>query len=90
MQPNILALTTIKTVILVCGTVLTWLTYKAYRRKKASHLRALCLGIGFITTGTLLAGSAHQLLSLPVVESAIIQSSFTAVGFVMLMYSLYS
>jgi len=57
--------------------------------EKASRLRALCLGIGFITTGTLLAGSARQLF-LPVLESAIIQSSFTAVGFVMLMYSLYS
>jgi len=90
MQLDTLVLVTIKTVILVCGTVLTWLTYKAYRRKKASYLRALCMGIGFITAGTLLAGSAHQLLSLSVVESTIIQSSFTAVGFVMLLYSLYS
>lgn len=90
MQLDILTLVTIKTVILLCGTILTWLTYKAYRRRRASHLRALCIGIGFITAGTLLAGSAHQLLSLPVVESTIIQSSFTAVGFVMLLYSLYS
>lgn len=90
MQLDTLALAAIKTVVLVCGTVLTWLTYKAYRRNGAAHFRALWLGIGFITMGALLAGSAHQLLSFQVVESTIIQSSFTAVGFVMLLYSLYS
>lgn len=79
-----------KTVTLVCGAVLTVLTYRAYRRTRAPAMRALMVGIGLITAGALLAGTLHQFVGLGVTTSAAIQSVFTAVGFAVLTYSLYT
>lgn len=90
MQLEMTLLVAIKTITLVCGAGLTWFTYKAYRRNGTTPLRSLCIGIGLITAGTLLAGTLHLVLAFPVVRSVIVQSSFTATGFVMLLYSLYS
>ncbi|KAA9396684.1 hypothetical protein Har1130_17415 [Haloarcula sp. CBA1130] len=90
MYVDTVVLIVLKTVTLVCGAILTWLTYKTYRRTGAAPMRALWLGMGCITTGTLLAGSAHQLLTFPIIKSSIVQSLFTTVGFVMLIYSLYT
>ena len=48
---NAVLLIGMKTVTLVCGVILTTLTYRAYRRTEAPAMRALCLGIGFVTLG---------------------------------------
>ncbi|WP_276273896.1 DUF7521 family protein [Haloarcula litorea] len=90
MYPDTVLLVAAKTVTLLCGVVLTWLTYKAYRRTGSPAMRALWVGIGFVTAGAMLAGGVHQLLGLPVALSSTVQSLFTATGFAVLTYSLYT
>ncbi|MFC7076002.1 MULTISPECIES: DUF7521 family protein [Haloarcula] len=79
-----------KTVTLVCGAVLTALTYRAYRRTDSPAMRALFVGIGLVTVGSIFAGSLHQMLDFPVATSITVESTFTAAGFAVLTYSLYT
>lgn len=79
----------IKTVILLLGGVITYTAFKAYRRTGASSLRSLAFGFGIITFGALLAGTAHQVLGVALETGVLINSLLTAIGFSIIMYSLY-
>ncbi|RRJ34218.1 DUF7521 family protein [Halocatena pleomorpha] len=79
----------IKTVILLLGSGITYIAFKAYRRTGALSLRALALGFGVITIGALLAGIAHQLLDVALQTGVLINSLLTAIGFGIIIYSLY-
>lgn len=89
LEANAVLLVGTKTITLVCGAILTTLTYRAYRRTGARAMRALCLGIGLVTAGAILGGSLHQLVGLPVTQSVTVEELFTATGFFVLTYSLY-
>lgn len=78
-----------KTIILLLGGLITYLSYKAYRRTHAAALRALAIGFGIVTLGALLAGVAHQLLGVSLASGIFINSILTALGFVIITYSLY-
>ena len=78
-----------KTVILLLGGGITYIAYKAYRRTGASSLRILGAGFSIITFGALLAGIANQLLSVSLEMGVLINSVLVAVGFAIIMYSLY-
>ncbi|MFC6975983.1 hypothetical protein ACFQL1_16860 [Halomicroarcula sp. GCM10025709] len=88
--PSTILLIAAKTVTLLCGAVLTALTYRAYRRTDARAMRALFVGIGLVTVGSIFAGSLHQVFEFPVATSVTVESSFTAAGFAVLTYSLYT
>lgn len=79
-----------KTVTLACGVILTTLTYRAYRRRGSAAMRVLCLGLGLVTAGGVLAGSLHQLVGMPLATSTTIESVFMAAGFGVLTYSLFA
>jgi len=53
-------------------------------------MRVLSLGIGLVTAGAVLAGSLNQLVGVPLVLSTTVESLFTAAGFIVMTYSLYS
>ena len=89
MSQTMLAILVIKTVILALGGGITFIAYKAYRRTGASSLRALAYGFGIITFGALLAGIAHQLLGVALETGVLINSLLVAIGFAIIMYSLY-
>lgn len=78
-----------KSIILLLGGLVTSLSYKAYRRTHAAALRALAIGFGIVTLGALLAGAAHQLLGVSLASGIFINSLLTALGFVIITYSLY-
>ena len=79
-----------KAVTLIFGGTITFLSYRAYRRTGSPALRALTFGIGLVTSGVILGGLLHQLVTLPLELSVSIQSVFTAAGFAILTYSLYT
>lgn len=83
-------LTAAKAVTLLFGGILTLLSLRAYRRTGSPALRALAVGIGLVTTGAILGGALHRILELPLETSATLQSVFTAIGFGVLTYSLYT
>lgn len=82
-------ITVMMTVTLVCGGLITGLSYRAYRRTGIRALRALTIGLGLVTLGGIIAGSAHQFTSMDIKLGISIQSTFTALGFAVIAYSLY-
>lgn len=79
----------LKTLTLVLGLTITYLAYKAFRRTDSSALRSLTIGFGLVTLGALLAGVADQIIGLQTDLALIVESSLTAVGFAVIVYSLY-
>ncbi|QCC52682.1 DUF7521 family protein [Halapricum salinum] len=78
------------TVTLLCGGTVTLLARRAYHRTQSPALGALTAGLGLVTAGALLAGGLHQFLGIGFATSVGVQSTFTAVGFAILAYSLYA
>ncbi|WP_247008895.1 DUF7521 family protein [Halorientalis litorea] len=87
-SPLLLAVTKVATVLF--GGVITCLAFRAYRRTRSSALGALTVGIGFVTVGAVLGGTLHQFTGTTLATSVTVQSVFTAVGFTVLTYSLYT
>ena len=88
-SPNLL-LPAAKVVTLVFGGLVTFLTYKAYRRTGSRSLRLLAVGFGFLLVGAALGGTLHEVAGLELEASVTLQSLFTALGFGVLAYSLYT
>lgn len=80
----------LNTITLVCGGLVTYLSLRAYRRTRSPSLRALSIGLGFVTVGTLVAGVLHQLFLVALSTGIVVQSGFTAFGFAVLAYSLFN
>lgn len=83
------AVVVVKTVILLLGSGITLIAFRAYRRTGAISLRYLGVGFGIITFGALLAGIANQILSVSLEMGVLINSILVAVGFAIILYSLY-
>ena len=79
-----------KTLTLVLGGLITYLAYKAYRRTRSRSLAALSLGFGIVTLGTFLAGVVDQLLAADFLTGLLIESALIALGFLIIVYSLYT
>lgn len=78
------------TITLLCGGTVTLLARRAYHRTGSPALGALTVGLGLVTAGALLAGGLHQFFGVAFATSVGVQSTFTAVGFTILAYSLYA
>lgn len=82
-------ITALKTITLLLGGLITFFGYRAYRRTRARSLRALTVGFGFVTVGSLLAGVADVVFGTPLEVGLLIESSLIAIGFGIIVYSLY-
>lgn len=79
----------VKTGILVLGGLITYFSFKAYRRTGSPSLRALALGFGIVTFGALLAGAFDVLFAVDLATGVLIDTVLTFVGFAVITYSLY-
>ncbi|WP_255151790.1 DUF7521 family protein [Halorarius halobius] len=79
----------LKSLTLVLGGLITYYSYRAYKRTGAQALRALAIGFGIVTFGALLAGAADQFLPLEQTIALAVESAFTAAGFAVIVYSLF-
>lgn len=79
-----------QTATLVFGGAITVLAFRAYRRTESLALYALAVGIGLLTAGSLVGGVLHQLFGSAIETGVVVQSCFTAAGFAVLTYSLYT
>lgn len=86
--PTIVA--ALKTLTLVFGGLITYFAYSAYQRTRIPALRALTIGFGTVTVGAFLAGAAHQAFGLDTDVVLVIESFLTAIGFGIILYSLYT
>ena len=85
-----IALTIVKTLVLVVGGIITYFAYKAYRRTRQRPLGYLAAGFGVVTLGLVLAGLLYELLSVPLAVGILIESLLALVGFVVIAFSLYA
>jgi len=84
-----LVVAALKTLILCLGAVITYYSYKAYRRTEARALGALALGFGIVTMGAFLAGALDTLGPVDRQLAFVVESAFTAVGFAAIFYALF-
>ncbi|WP_254821665.1 MULTISPECIES: DUF7521 family protein [Haloglomus] len=84
-----IGITVAKTVTLLLGGLITYMTAKAYRRTGAPSLRALAIGFGIITMGGVIAGVGDLAGIVDLRTSVLVQSVITAIGFGVITYSLY-
>jgi hypothetical protein len=89
-QETAVVLVAAKTTTFVFGSALTYLAYKAYRRTGSRSLRTLAFGIGLLIVGAALGGLLHQVFGFALEVSVSVQSIFTAVGFAVMTYSLFT
>ena len=79
----------LKTASLLLGAAVTYFAFRAYRRTRHPALRALAVGFAVVTVGALLAGVVDQLLPLDRNYALVVDSGLTAVGFAIIVYSLF-
>lgn len=77
------------TATVLTGGAVALLAYRAFRRTGSAALRAVTVGFGAIVVGSVLGGAIH-LLGGAVALGVVLQSTVTAVGFGILLYSLYT
>lgn len=90
------AIAVAKGAILVLGGLITYLALVAYRRTGARELRALAVGFGVVTLGSILGGVV-DLVADPatgfggegLIVGVFVQSVVTLLGFAIITYSLY-
>lgn len=82
------ALAIVKTLVLLVGSTVTYLSYSAYRRTGDRSLAMLAVGFGLITGGTLLAGFTFELLGVPLGVGIVLESVFVLAGLSVIAYSL--
>lgn len=82
------AVLALKSLSLLTGGIITYFALKAARRTGRHPLHLLGLGFGFVTVGALLAGISDQLLAFERNVALVIESGFTTVGFLIILYSL--
>ncbi|MFB6090158.1 MAG: hypothetical protein ABEJ97_03790 [Halobellus sp.] len=80
----------VKTGILVLGGLITYFSLKAYRNTGTRALRALAIGFGIITLGSLLGGTLDFILGVDLATGILIDAALTFVGFAVITYSLYA
>lgn len=80
----------LKTLTLVLGGLITYLSLKAYRRTGNDALGYLSAGFAIVTLGTLLAGAADQVLQAGFEVGLLIESALIAAGMLVIVYSLYT
>jgi hypothetical protein len=78
-----------KTAILLLGGSITYYAIRAYGRTGNPSLRALGIGFGIVTVGALVGGVSHQIVGASLAVGIAIDSLLTAVGFGVIVYSLY-
>lgn len=71
------------------GGLITYFAYNAYRHSGATPFGILAVGFAIVTLGLFLAGGAHQAIGLRTATALLIESALTAVGFAVILYSLY-
>jgi hypothetical protein len=90
MNPYIdLTIIAAKTAILVLGGSITYYALRAYDRTGDRSLRELGVGFGIVTVGALLGGVSHQIIGADLAVGIAIDGVLTAVGFAVIVYSLY-
>lgn len=78
-----------KTATLVFGGIITFYTFRAFRRTGSPALRSLTVGLGLLTLGAFLSGVTQGVVGVSSTLGVGVDSTLMAAGFASMTYSLY-
>lgn len=84
----VLLMAIVKTIIAILGGLITFFSFKAYRRTQEASLGYLTAGFGLVTLGAILGGLLFEILNVELATGVLIEGVFVAFGFVLIAYSL--
>lgn len=86
---NVLVLmAAVKTIIAILGGLITYFSFKAYRRTGQRSLGYLTAGFGFVTFGAILGGTVFEMLEVDLATGVLIEGIFVLLGFFLIAISL--
>lgn len=74
---------------LVIALFLVLLAFRGYRKTQSRSLLAGAIGFGILGVASLVEGVFYDLLGFSLIEAQALRSTLTAIGFVILLYSIY-
>lgn len=74
---------------LFLGAVVVFLAYRGYKRTNKAFMVWLALGFAFLVTGAVIEGLLYELLGVPLVQAHVTRASFTALGFLLVIFSIH-
>lgn len=79
----------VKIAILVLGSLVALLAYRAYLRTRIEGLQYFSVGLLIITLGTFLVGILHHVVGVSSTVGILLESFLICAGFVVMIYALY-
>lgn len=79
----------VKIAILVLGSLVALLAYRAYLRTRIEGLQYFSVGLLIITLGTFLVGILHHIVGVSSTVGILLESFIICFGFVIMIYALY-
>lgn len=89
MDPLQLLIVASNVVTVVLGGLVTMLAVRAYSRTESTPLRALAVGFGCITAGSIVSGLLHQVGFVTLLGGVAVQNVFVAAGFTFVAIALF-
>ena len=83
------AIVVLKTLTFVTGGLITFYAVRAYHRTGSPALRALAIGFGVVTLGSIVGGGIDQIAGLDPLVALAAESVFLLLGFTTILYSLF-
>jgi hypothetical protein len=81
-------LVTVRLIVLVLGALITFYSFKAYRRTRTRYLRDASVGFGIITIGVFIEGVLFEFGGFDLALVHVIESIAIGIGFIVLLISL--
>jgi len=82
-------ITTVEVLALIVALVLVVLAFRGYKKSQSSSLLAAAVGFGIIGIASLTEGLLYDALGVSLLEAQAFRSTLTAVGLVVLLFSVY-
>lgn len=79
----------VKIAILVLGSLVALLAYRAYLRTQIEGLQYFSVGLLIITLGTFLVGILHHVVGVSSIAGILLESFLICFGFIVMIYALY-
>lgn len=82
-------LVVVKVTVLILGSIVALLAYRAYKRTGIDGLQFFAGGLSVITLGTFLVGFFHHIVGLSLTAGMLLESLIICAGFVVIIFGLY-
>lgn len=79
----------IRLLIVLLGAVVVYLSFKSYMKNRSSAMLLLSIGFGIITISVVIEGMLFEFFGLDIFAAHMVESVGVALGFAVIIYSIY-